>query len=328
MSNPRETKAERESAFREMFLASLNRRLAGPSDTWPTVRCWTKTSFGELAREIRNELAQQTKVPRLSLSSLEDWLVRIKLAYRLNAEGQSFLVFGNEAAVSALPQPLELLLAACPQGVICYFSALSYFSLTTQPVTHHHIAELQPDRAADERPSASASDPTKIATDSPTETSSPTTVRLGTVLFRHEGLPYYVTRRSTRLTPGIQHRALGPKTTLPITTVEQTLLDTVRKPFHCGGPEVIFEAWEQAHEADRFDEGRMAECLRAMNYLATTRRTAAFLELVGRKPGPVLQRVLDQALVGLDRTSEHAVISLLPGVPYERVHPMWLVRMP
>src|SRR5207237_3233319 len=43
------------------------------------------------------------------------------------------------------------------------------------------------------------------------------------------------TRRSARLVLGVQSRDYGPRTRIRITTLEQTLLDTLSKPFHCGG---------------------------------------------------------------------------------------------
>ena len=46
-------------------------------------------------------------------------------------------------------------------------------------------------------------------------------------------------------------RAYGPRAQIRITTLEQTLLDSLYKPFLCGGPEVVFEAWQDA--VDRLD---------------------------------------------------------------------------
>ena len=64
-------------------------------------------------------------------------------------------------------------------------------------------------------------------------------------------------------------------------TLEQTLLDSLYKPFLCGGPEVVFEAWQEAVGSRRIDEERLLTYLRAMNYPATTRRLAVMLELAG-----------------------------------------------
>ncbi len=69
--------------------------------------------------------------------------------------------------------------------------------------------------------------------------------KLGTLLFIYQGTTYYTTKRSSRLAPGVQLRDFGPRTQLRITTCEQTLLDALEKPIHCGGAEVVFEAWRE-----------------------------------------------------------------------------------
>jgi hypothetical protein len=150
----------------------------------------------------------------------------------------------------------------------------------------------------------------------------------GTLLFRYQGVPFYSTRRSARLVPGVQTRAHGPRTRLRITTLEQTLLDTLSKPFPCGGPEVVFEAWHEAVASRRLDEERLLKYLRAMNYPATARRLGVMLELVGCTPGNKLRQFLEACREAIDRQSPHARISLLPGVAYQNLNEHWLVNAP
>jgi hypothetical protein len=110
--------------------------------------------------------------------------------------------------------------------------------------------------------------------------------------------------------------------------LEQTLLDTLYKPFHCGGPEVVFEAWRQAVDSQRIDEERLTQYLRAMNYPATVRRVGVILNLAGGVPGNELRRFLEVCQGTIDRESPHAQISLLPGVAYENLNESWLVKAP
>jgi hypothetical protein len=111
-------------------------------------------------------------------------------------------------------------------------------------------------------------------------------------------------------------------------TLEQTLLDSLYKPFQCGGPEVVFEAWQEGVASRRIDEERLVKYLRSMNYPATTRRVAVMLELAGGTPSAVLRQFLQASQKAIDRQSPHACISLLPGVDYQNLNESWLVSTP
>ena len=102
---------------------------------------------------------------------------------------------------------------------------------------------------------------------------------LGTEIFRFDEVPYYVTRRDASLAPGIQLRVVSPKTWLRITTIEQTLLDTLLQPVRCGGEAVILEAWEKG--VKDMDMDRMAEHLTKIQREDLDRRVAAVLDLTG-----------------------------------------------
>jgi hypothetical protein len=222
--------------------------------------------------------------------------------------------------------PLELLMAGKPSGVVCYFSAVALHALTTQLIEHHHVAELRP-----EGPGPASARPEEDVAERPERPPASGSRRprgLGKLLFRFQGVPFYSTRRSARLVPGVQTRGHGPRAQIRITTVEQTLLDTLYKPFHCGGPEVVFEAWQEGVASRRIDEERLVAYLRAMNYPATARRLGVMLELAGGAPGAELRRFLEACQEAIDRQSPHARISLLPGVDYQNLNEPWLVNTP
>ena len=321
-----QTKFEKEQIYREAFLARLNKKLSTPTTEWPTVRCWKEPNLNKIFKQVRDELTQENLKSSLPHVSLLNWLCNLGLASSLPLEGESAYLFEMGASAETDVPPLELLMASKPSGTICYFSAVAFHELTTQIVEHHHIADLQTpsNTSASERPEINALEKPK----SPTPSVARAPRGLGELLFRFQGVPYYGTRRSHRLVPGIQKRGYGPRSQIRITTFEQTLLDTLYKPFHCGGPEVVFEAWQEANTSHRINEERLLQYLQAMNYPATSRRVAVMLELIGSTPGNELQHYLQTTQDTIDRQSPHAHISLLPGIEYQSINQAWLVNMP
>jgi hypothetical protein len=317
---------EREQAYREAFLARLNQRLAAPTSEWPTVRCWTKPALDRIFKQVRDELAAEGMESGLSHTSLLEWLCRLRLASPLCAESESLYLLEIGANAEAEVDPYELLMAGKPSGVVCYFSAVAFHALTTQLVEHHHVAELRPPG-----PAAESGRPEEDVAERPERSPASGSRRprgLGKLLFRFQGVPFYSTRRSARLVPGVQTRDHGPRARVRITTLEQTLLDTLYKPFHCGGPEVVFEAWQEGVASRRIDEERLVAYLRAMNYPATARRLGVMLELAGGAPGAELRRFLEACQGAINRQSPYAAISLLPGVDYQNLNELWLVNTP
>ncbi len=313
------TKFVRDTKYREAFLATLTTKLAAPSESWPTTRFWTPSSLRYLFRETRDELGAQKIRSQLSNKSLLEWLAQINVSREVVAVGERFQVFG--LAKTDAVDPYELLMASRPKGVICYFSALAFHSLTTQPIPHHHVAVLKPSIVSEN----TARQPKQTV---PQSAPKPTVRKMGRLLFTYEGTPFFETTRSSRLIPGVQTWAHGPRTNLRIAAYEQSLIDALYKPFHCGGPEVVFEAWHEAHHSGRLDEERLADYLEAMNFPATTRRAAVMLQLLERVPGRVLQNTLEKTRAQIDRKGEFAVISLLPGIDYKTLDKDWLVRTP
>lgn len=326
MSVKKNPESKREVTYLEAFLANLSTKLATARAEWPTLRCWSMPSLQRLFREIREELTESGLRSKLSNKSLLQWLSSVNIAREVVTEGMSFHVLEFGTPLGKAPDPLELLMAARPKGVICYLSSVAFHSLTTQQVAHHHVAMLQKPTA--KLTTNETRDVTTGADADGTESPSSQPPQLGQILFRYEGTPYYVTKRSSRLVPGVQLRAYGPRVNLRITTYEQTLIDTLYKPFHCGGPEVVFEAWQEARRASRLDEEWLAAYFQKMKYPATVRRTAVMFKLNGFVPGEALRHVLDETREAFDRESEFASISLLPGVAYKNLDKEWLVHTP
>jgi hypothetical protein len=331
--SPNGTRFERDHAYKEAFLALLSRAIASPSPEWPTLRCWTKTSLDRLFKGVKADL-EKRKQPQSNLELL-NWMHGLGLAWTINAEGATFYLLEMGASPRSEIDPLELMMAYEPGGVICYFSAIAYHSLTSQVPSHHHVAVLIPSskiresnqQGHDEPGEALRQEPIAKKLDDDTKTRS-TANPFGKVLFSYADIPYHLTRRAKRLVPGVQIRSFGPRGRFRITSYEQTLLDTLHRPQNCGGPAVALEAWQNASDSGRLDEERLLTYLTQMEYSSTTRRLGAMLQLMNYTPGGELKSYLERAKGELNRQAPYSQISLLPGFDYSNLNSEWLVNSP
>ena len=245
MSSSR-TRLEGGYAYKEAFLTSLSRSIASPTADWPTVRYWTKTSLDRLFKEVKVNLA---KPPQSNLELL-NWMKKLGLAWAIEAEGATFYFLEIGASPKSEIDPMELMMAYEPFGVVCYFSAIAFHSLTSQMPSHHHVAVLADstrmgdgNEAGQEKTEFGLRRETIAKNvDSDKRTRSKANP-FGKVVFSYLEIPYHLTRRTKRLVPGVHNRSNGPRGRFCITTYEQTLLDTFHRPQNCGGPAVVLEAW-------------------------------------------------------------------------------------
>ncbi|MEI6562575.1 MAG: hypothetical protein WCO68_10935 [Verrucomicrobiota bacterium] len=229
-----------------------------------------------------------------------------------------FFLVDMEAGKEENADSLELLQALRPNGVICYFSAIHYYDLTTQIPTHHHIAWF----------SSKPGNPSGVANKT-AQTKEPTERNpLGVEKFRFQGVPYFLTKRDPSLVAGVQFREVSSRTRLRITTLEQTLLDTLLQPVRSGGEAVIFEAWENAME--QFDPDRMAQHLATIDRTYLDRRVAAMLEVLGtRLESTALKARFDTIQERLKSDPEVLVpLPLLPGFDFPNCNRDWNIQVP
>ena len=310
----------------ELFLKTLSARLAEPTANQPTVRCLTRTTLAKIVQEIR-----RTSLPSTFPNTPEilNHLINIGWAYSVKVDVQSstatpskeFYLLDISASHGADVDPLELLQAYRPDGIICYFSALTYHSLTTQLPSHHHIAVLSK-APKDQKSYYPFRNRDSIeGTETSTKKAS-----LGELLFAYQGIPCYLTKRSPARLVGFQTRILGPRTRLRITTFEQTLLDTFHKPLYCGGTPVVFEAWEEG--VTRFDEDLLNNYLLKIKSPLLLRRVGAMLDLIDYTPTPTLKITLEKGLELAEQNNTLASISLLPGVEFPSFNSKWQVMTP
>jgi len=306
----------------EPFLKALTGRLAQPNPDLPSVRCVTRQTLVKLIRKVVREL----RLPSTFPNGIEviDHLVSMGFASHVPLEevsksgpSRDFILLGIQESRELQVDPLELLQAYDPQGVICYFSALAYYELTTQIPASHHVASLITHKI---EPVAKPAG--KLST-SPKGTERS---KLGTRVFSYGGVPFYSTKRARKSIPGVKTRVLGPATNIRIATVEQTLLDTLQYPFHCGGPEVVLESWER--QKGTTDEDLFLAYLKAIQIPPLTRRMGALFELLGLPATGALGSYLDATKKTVLEQPAIPWIPLLRGVPYSREIAGWKVLVP
>ena len=310
----------------EAFLRALADRIAESTPDQLTVRCWNRTSFATMVQDIK-----RSKLPSNFPDTPEilKHLINIGWAYPIDVDveptktsrSNEFFLLDVGAAHGIKVDPLELLQASKPDGVICYFSALTYHSLTTQFATHHHIATIY------KKPSVQ-----KLHSDisvidySDKSVSSSRKDSLGNNLFTYQGIPFYLIKRSPTLLVGVQTRIFGPRTNLRITTLEQTLLDTLNKPKYCGGPSIVFEAWKEG--MTRLDEDLLNEYLQKIDSSLLLRRVGAMFDMFDFTSCHELKSTLESALeLSSPNVMEYSV-PILPGLEFPVLNPKWKVTIP
>ena len=298
----------------QSFVPLLADAVSSPTAKHPTTRVWKDTELINLVKGITraNRDVLKTTFPAgdMVLARLErmGWLRQLPLAEKLTE--RTLYLMDLQATQDATVDPLEALLAFLPPGVISYFGAISFHQLTSQIPAFFHIGRL-----IDGLPPESTG-PAKANDRNP----------LGTALFHYDGVPCYETKRFRGLTPGVQMRVMGPRTSYRITTLEQTLLDAILQPQRCGGEAVAFEAWEQA--AERADFDRMADYLQSIGRNSLLRRVGAMLEMIeGPKVGSEKLRQMLNAVKERIGTNDE-LIPLLPGLNYGQPAASWRVLIP
>ncbi len=300
------------------ILAELSERLQKPSADLPNIQWVSESRLKRLLVDVR----KAAKAPStLSEDTLLNMLIDSKLAKMLNLDEypstkQAHNIYCLKLGSMPPISPVELLQTtqvSFERSVICYFTALEYHELTTQETPHHHIASLK--KTTGQKGS------TQLQSASSQTGPSNRTPYPGTLLFNYEGVPYYVTYRDPQLIPGIQTVHISPTCQVRMTTLEQTLLDTLHKPWSCGGPSVVFEAWERG--VPLLDEARLAEYLKKIGRSDLTRRVGYMLENDNYSPvDPKLCKLLNDAKAKVKK-GQMPTIPLLPDVPSKSMDDTW-----
>ena len=306
-------------------LAEFSKTFSSPSSKHPNVRCISKASLVRELVALGNRLSH-ISANATSGHALLQSLIKSGLVHQIpltdsdgNHPTPKFFSIGLDRSIGEL-DPIELLQAIDPKGVVCYFTAVQFHDLTTQMPTHHHVARL------------STTSPTRssIPTVSPTRQTnrnSQTRNRFGRLQFLYQNIPYYITTREQRRIPGIQKRYYTRKTVFSVTTYEQTLLDTLHHPFSCGGSSVVFEAWNNA--TNKLDQSRLLEYLKSINDHRLTRRVGYILvNRLHHKLEAELDRYLHRIQRQVTKDETVTIVSLLPGYEYTHTNLDWRLEVP
>ncbi|MDY0211780.1 MAG: hypothetical protein RBR06_02100 [Desulfuromonadaceae bacterium] len=302
----------------EIYLKELFEQLSKPSAEIPSTRCLTRKTFTSLHGKIIKNLSLPSTFPSglqcLRLLSSMGLASEIDIdKHEGSAPSKEFYLLGVSSSSSPYVDPVEILQAYKPDGVICFFSALSYYELTTQFPTHHHIAII-----TDRMPAAKSE---KSACQFRAKKKSP--IKLGSIAFHYQETPFYTVTRSRSTIPSIKNRRLNPKTNIKMTSKEQTLLDTLHYPLHCGGPEVILEAWDTLLK--NLDEGNFVKIIKQINSSHLTRRLGALFDYLGYHPQIELCEILEESKQRAQSSSEISGIPLFRGIQYSNTNTDWKV---
>ncbi len=312
-------------AFITGFVAGVASRLAFPTDVLPSVRCVSRPVLVKLLLSVRDELAvaghKQVSATAL-LGVLRDAGIAhiVPLDERAGNVRKDRLYAIGFGGTSTELDPVELLQAHEPSGVVCYFTALAMLSLTTQLPAHHHIAILVSEGLAT-IPRVTIPPPDPLAGESHIgESSAPPA--LGSKAFAYQGIPYYTTRREAHRVVGVQTRYVNAKSRCRVTTVEQSLLDSLHRPHNCGGPAVVFEAWGAGSET--LDAMRLVALLRTIDDSRITRRAGYMLSQFA----PALVNAVHELLPHHRPFAGEELIPLLAGIPHTSIDHAWGVGVP
>lgn len=315
--------SDRDERFRdELFeaaLAILTQLLDHPTPELPGVHCLSRATLHRLLDNVRAELQARGLGALRTNRQILEALANAGLLKPLSLEAAasrapSLFVFDSRGESSLELHPIEILQAFEPAGVVCYFTALEIHGLTVQPTPHHHVAVLAAPRAASSRRVTSRS------------RSRRSYDPLGTAILTYQGLPYYKTSRSADLLVGYQLRYLDPRNLARVTTLEQTLVDTLHRPISCGGPEVVFESWQNG--LDRLDDELLAALLERIGREDLSRKVGWMLETMERPVTGKLADYLERVRRAVDRSDPMAIVPVLQGFENPHVDRRWLVGTP
>ncbi len=308
---------------RDAFIACLAKHLSAEPTTALNPRCLSEHTLYRLLNEVFKAGFQPWETKKRTVQ----WLQEIGILSPIVVEGRAeklmrrttFYRLDVLSKTPTKPSPLELLQAFNADGIICYFTSLAFHGLTTQVAPHHHIAiPVEAETATPILPEYDTT-PEPYFKVNRTRVVDP----LGTRIFTYASTPYYKTSRQSRLIPGVQMRFLGETSVVRITTIEQSLLDTLHRPISCGGQAVVMEAWE--HGLARINEEKLAKNIQKMDYLPIAQRVGYMLDQFKHVPGAELKRTLADTLSKLDPTNPTMYQQLFPGMQFHVLIEPWLV---
>jgi predicted transcriptional regulator of viral defense system len=304
----------------EILLSLISERLSRTQADLPCVSCLSQRTLQKEVLRIRDSLTDKS-IPKYSAKNiilhLENSGIIKRVEVTLPGEKKPPTLFHIGFDGNSFTSPIELMTAIEPGGVISFFGALEIHELTTHSPGHYNICILN---------ESSKNTQTKEEQNPITRKSSKQISRnpLGSLLFESDSIPFYRNKRKKHLVPGITERFYSSKTRYKVTTIEQTLLDTLQYPIQCGGPEIVFEVWDNLSEY--LNEESLIELLSQIDNYALSRRLATMLDLIDYECSARLTDYLKKDLKRyMDKTN---LVPLLAGMNYARANNKWKTLVP
>ncbi len=301
----------------------LKKEVASPTDKHPAARVWRDSHLRSVISRVRKREIAELKNTFPSAKDVVSRMLEIGWVQIIPVESDSeaaptLYLLDMEATKEEMPDPWELMQGYDPDGVLCYFGAAAFHELTTQEPAFYHIADLRPSGVKSEGGEGRSAE----ASGSTDRNRDP----IGTLAFRFQGVACYTTGREKSTIPGIQTREYGTRTRLRITSVEQTMLDTLWQPLKCGGESLVFEVWERG--VQKWNSDKMAKHLEAISRPDWERRVGAVLAMLGIEPDGRLKRLLETRKDSVKQANDTAPLPLMPGLPASRLLSEWGILTP
>jgi len=300
----------------------LKKEVSKPTPEHPTARVWRQSDLKSVITKIHkrefDKLKSTFPPAKDVITRMLDigWVQPIPLESKTDKKAPTLFLLDMEATEEELPEPWELLQGFKPAGVLCYLGAASFHELTTQVPTFYHIANL--------RASSPSYDQDEVQPKTSNNEADQKRDPLGTLEFRFQGADYYTTNRDKSSIPGWQTRTRGPRTNLQMTTIEQTMLDTLWQSLKFGGESIVFEVWERGVQV--WNSEKMAKHLATIDRQDWTRRVGAMLSLTGLKAEGNLKSLLEKS--GKHLSGDEVPLALMPGLPATNLIKEWGILSP
>lgn len=292
--------------------------VAGPTPTLPSTRCVRVSTLQKLLLEIMKPTGLRLSGATAIRQLRDAGIAQPHWARRPNQSEPTieFMLLGLHDLGD--PDAAELLQAWLPRGVLAYGTAIALHNLSTQRLPHAHLVDPGQFEMPTDVARLPASNPAADTPNSASRHHDP----LGTLAFTLQGVRHYVSKRTLPIA-ATQRIHLHALATGRVTTVAQTLVDCLRKPLPCGGPSVIYEAWETGWPLCA--DGAIAACIDAWGALDIDLcRVGALIERLDLAFDGLMQTRIENAR---ERRKDGPFDALFAGLHYGSFDERWRLQV-
>lgn len=286
----------------EQFISEILQRTSNGS----IPECISYKALNKEITDIKNNLCLP-ELKRTTNSNLILHMINASVIHEINLDYSKdnlrYFYIGLKKDMATL-DPIELLSAFCPDGVLCFFSAMQYYELTTQFSPYYHIAKVNYTKIAPKQFQ-------NIDQNGPEETIRS---KNGIKYFSYKSTPYYLTNRNIKTIPGNKIIFFKGRE-YKIVTLEQLLIDCLLYPLKSGGFSVINEVWETASRY--LKQSEILKILTEINRNDINQKTGYMLDLLDIK--------IEESLYSFLRKNISNECQLLYGYNFVTLNEKWKV---